>query len=368
MCLLGVEVISGDKSVLKNLTEGWYPFFRCDELKTPPKDKVIITLPLSEDFYNITKNDRPSVRISCVLGENGSGKSTLFELIYRIMNDVAIYFNKLPLELEYAAGINATLYYEQEGKIGFIHINSYKDDGTDDCVRFAGEYNEKLLCSLADCELKELEKIFYVVVTNYSIYSFNPDDYYLASGDENFYLRNIFDKNDAYITPLVVLPYRNGAGIIDIDNERKLAEQRISALSIYLYLNYRNCLVGEKSPLIIEYNFLRNAEKKYSAKVEDSDTYNVLKGGWIDYLKENNIELKDKDVQAAAVAYLAYKSLKIQQNYPLTYDSESFSIFNLDDHKNILTNLIRKLLDDKSHIVYQRTFLIIKYQLLSMSY
>ena len=44
-------------------------------------------------------------------------------------------------------------------------------------------------------EVKELEKLFYTVVTNYSMYAFNPDNY-----DNSYYPSGIFHKNDGYVT------------------------------------------------------------------------------------------------------------------------------------------------------------------------
>ena len=233
MCILGIEIIDGDKSVLKKLGKGWFPFFHCDELQIPPKNKKKIKLPISDTFYKLGDNSKLRIQISCILGQNGSGKSTLFEVLYRIMNNVAYYFNKLPHELEYAKGINACLYYETDSCVGYIHINQ-----TEDIILFAEEDEPKKLIELTASELSALEKLFYVIVTNYSIYSFNPDDYYLDAGNKNYYLKDIFYKNDGYITPLVVLPFRDTNGIIDVENERNLAEQRISALSIFLYSQY----------------------------------------------------------------------------------------------------------------------------------
>ncbi|MBP5442042.1 MAG: AAA family ATPase [Treponema sp.] len=344
MCILGIEIIEGDKYVLKKLKKGWYPFFHCDELRTPPKNKREIKLPLTDTFYSFEENLTTKIQISCVLGKNGSGKSTLFEILYRVMNNVAYYLNKLPHDLKYANGINACLYYENDGHIGYIHVCSSKKD----CILFAGEKTSKKFKELVDSELTILEKLFYVIVTNYSIYSFNPDDYYLDDGNENYYLKDIFYKNDGYITPLVVLPFRDEYGIIDVFNERQLAEQRISALSIFLYLNYHNCLVDGKRPKKLNYILQRDAGKIYSSKIKDEGSFNILKQTWSEYLKYNNLKLADAEVQNAAVNYLAYKSVKIKEKYPLSFENLDFSIFNMDSTDPM--NFIKSLLEDNSHI------------------
>ena len=97
-----------------------------------------------------------------------------------------------------------------------------KSDDSEDEILFPGEESPKKLNSLKNENLEILEKLFYTIVTNYSIYSFNPDDYFLDDGTENFYAKNIFNKNDGYITPFVILPYRDDKGIIDIENERNI--------------------------------------------------------------------------------------------------------------------------------------------------
>ena len=36
------------------------------------------------------RNNQPMVSVSCVVGMNGSGKSTIIEIIYRILNNLAV--------------------------------------------------------------------------------------------------------------------------------------------------------------------------------------------------------------------------------------------------------------------------------------
>lgn len=348
MYILGIELIDGDSFVIKNLKKGWYPFFNCAELSESPKDKKNISIETPDNFYKFDSNDCSKIMFSCVLGENGAGKSSLFEILYRIINNLTMHFNNIPHDFERAKGINAILYFENNKKVGFIQINSMKSDDSEDEILFPGEESPKKLNSLKNEDVEILEKLFYTIVTNYSIYSFNPDDYFLDDGTENFYAKNIFNKNDGYITPFVILPYRDDKGIIDIENERNLAEQRIIALSVFLYLNYESCLVEGKVPSKIKYSFDENSEKQYRTKGEKFDKFDIFYDAWNDICRKKYTKVKDSKILHAAISYLAYKTVKIQRQYNF-FESKLFAAISKNDEENY-SLIIEKLLNDKSHI------------------
>lgn len=348
MHILGIELIDGNSSVIKNLEKGWYPFFYCDDLDKPPKDKEEVSMKTPDDFYRFDNNDRCKVMFSCVIGENGSGKSSLFEVLYRIINNLTMHFDNIPHGFERAKGINAILYFEDNKKVGYIQINSMESDDSSDEILFPDEKFSKKLNSLKNAEIEILENLFYTIATNYSIYSFNPDDYFINDEIENFYVKNIFNKNDGYITPFVILPYRNDKGIIDIENERNLAEQRIVALSVFLYLNYGSCLVEGKIPEKIKYSFDEDSEKKYRNKGKIFDKFDVFYEIWKEFCKRNNISLNSPKILKAAISYLAYKTVKIQSQYNF-FENKLFELIDETDEENY-SSFIERLLNDKSHI------------------
>ena len=235
--------------------------------------------------------------MSCIVGKNGSGKSSLLELIYRIINNVGFCFQQITkfegCDLRYEYGFKAKLYFSifdeihKEEKVGCFEINdeekNYITFPNGNRVRLGNveqksedDLNFYLEIENADntINLKELESLFYSVVTNYSMYAFNPNDY-----GEIYYPYGIFHKNDAYTTPIVLLPYRNGEGVIDVENERGLAKQRIIALQVFLYKKYESSLIYNRIPLKISYKYINTKElNSYNPYKENLDRLkNVLK-------------------------------------------------------------------------------------------
>lgn len=76
-----------------------------------------------------------------------------------------------------------------------------------------------------------LGSFFYTIGVNYRIYAFNKWDY--GSDDNEFidgeWLQGVFYKNDGYLAPLTLVPFRE-EGCIDIQKENYLAKQRIITL------------------------------------------------------------------------------------------------------------------------------------------
>ena len=84
---------------------------------------------------------------------------------------------------------------------------------------------------------------FYTIATNYSLQAYISHDYkneptvsYSVQEQanvpgESIWLDNLFHKNDGYMCPLVLNPYRD-KGKIDMENEEHLTEQRLEAILI----------------------------------------------------------------------------------------------------------------------------------------
>ena len=96
MQIIGIKVISGVPSVIKNLKpETWYPFGDYTEPMeqnnwtwTKDKDDDL----LSVVYKTATEESFPKnlqISVSCIVGQNGSGKTTLLELMFRIINNFA---------------------------------------------------------------------------------------------------------------------------------------------------------------------------------------------------------------------------------------------------------------------------------------
>lgn len=296
MHIIGIELIDGKEHIIKNLKKkgdrlsdgsefnGWYPFCRYNSNENePPKVNSSITFDIGYDFYKLDEKTDKLISVSCIVGKNGSGKSSLLELIYRIINNVGFCFQQITkfegCDLRYEYGFKAKLYFSifdeihKEERVGCFEINDEEKNyitfpnGNRVCLGNVEQKSEDDLNFYLEIEnadntinLKELESLFYSVVTNYSMYDFNSNDY-----EESYYPYDIFHKNDAYITPIVLLPYRNGEGVIDIENERDLAPQRIISLQLYLYKNFGISLIESRIPVKISYKLsYKNEVNKYN--------------------------------------------------------------------------------------------------------
>lgn len=108
----------------------------------------------------------------------------------------------------------------------------------------------------SDKIIKTASKFFYTIVTNYSIQSFNYDDYEY----EGEWLHNVFHKNDGYSHPIVLNPFRTTSGI-DIENEGELTNYRLSAI---LLKDQRIIKENKEKKSFIDGYHLKRLEYHYS--------------------------------------------------------------------------------------------------------
>lgn len=212
--------------------------------------------PLKEGFFSIpstadgtadelNKDTGPTVSVSAVVGMNGDGKSTLVELMMRLINNCAISYDLRVSKdnLRRVEGNKAELYYlidnsvyrmaeEEKDKKTLIWKVVELDKDSDGGELMRWEMNP--------AEIKSVEEsFFFTFISNYSHYAYNSNDYkkeWKAYGgekedDEKCWLHYIFHKNDGYLTPITLHPFRKG-GNIEINNEQYLTKQRL--LSVFL--------------------------------------------------------------------------------------------------------------------------------------
>lgn len=379
MHIIGIELLNDKKNIFKNLNHknanfnGWYSFCSYDSCEKPPKIDSPISFYVSDNFYKF-KNSNTNINISCIVGKNGSGKSTLLDVLYRLINNFAFCIKSIfpynGCDLIYSLGFSAALYFsilQDDGKeyVGYIkNIDSKKlivklpnEKELEISIKNnKGVFEVDSGLSAENFSLSKLQDLFYTIVTNYSMYSFNPEDF--ESND--FYPEGIFHKNDAYITPIVLLPYRDSNGVILIDNERDLARQRIIALQIFLY-NYKNGnhkIIKNKIPLKVSYRFdktyIENHDKKeinalfkelqnkinnfldtdlktrevygknlICNQLKYNEYFKYLKNSWAKRILQKN-EKKDvsefeidEEMAEGLLHYLAFKTLKTCAHYGL---------------------------------------------------
>lgn len=343
--LIGIQLFEQTKRhIRKSLPPGWYPFIQTKEDIGVNKSKrpMVSEEACPPGFYSI-EDGLPRVTVTAIAGKNGSGKSSLLDILYRILNNfAAAMFSQEPggicEEVHLTKGLYARLFFEQDGVQRYIDV-------ADERVSYF-EYNENVeeeqkLYALSDKERNDLlNRFFYTISINYSIYSFQPSDYScplgVTEGRDSYggeWLDYLFHKNDGYYIPLVLTPFRTG-GEMETANENVLAEQRISVLSLLYHSQKKGFLEGyEPYRLCYEFNEdyktikLRSFRQKIQEELKPclDIILEHFTQGWQRYFDENEIEL-DKGREEIELFYFAYKAVKICLTYP-----EYVALFQLDD-------------------------------------
>ena len=401
----------GEEAVIKNLKKDtWYPLGDYNEpteangwawQKDAKEDEYLNQLYRSSTDADFSEQFKLSV--CCVVGKNGAGKSTLFDLMFRIINNLAYFLLEKKLEkeedgenpqkgrsLSEAHGFAANLYFETDGNLGIISYSygNMQYDYYD--AKHTSKISEKFDREISNKRMHTvLNEFFYTICTNYSIHSFNEDDYdtkdiLKPKGDKQIngdWIRGLLHKNDGYLTPVVIVPYRRKGGIINVANEEDLAIQRLSVLAVLLWSQGNKHLLDEYRPVSIEYRFDRDAAARYTKQYKDvldeflplngieamnlNDISPLLREAWEMFLANKNYYTKQEvDVQKAVLNYLCYKSLKICVTYrpygkmigirAVTDDeAKKFEVEEgtlvAEATKDNVERLVNELADDKTH-------------------
>lgn len=290
MQIIGIKVIEGALSVIKNLKPGtWYPFgdyIEPTELNDWRWEKDEDDGWLSSVYKAATEETFPEnlqISVSCIVGQNGSGKTTLLELMFRIINNFAYtvldkkrskkeqeMFVQTGRELCEATGFAASLFFETDGNLGIIEYQygnikyRYLAKAENSRIEME-EFNQKFISQSKRKKL--LAGFFYTICTNYSIHSFCEKDYSSETliipegqnGVNGKWIKGLLHKNDGYLAPMAVVPYRDSWGNIDIANEKELADQRLATLSL-LFWSQEKSFMEKYKPAYIEYRFMISAQ------------------------------------------------------------------------------------------------------------
>lgn len=346
---------------------------------------------LPNDFFG--KN----ISINAIVGMNGSGKSSLLELIFRMINNFSLYLvgtinrGRSAERIFRVDGIHADLYYIKDGISGCLFCE--KDEvrlcfGNEHYLFSPDQENrnidgviwEQCYNASMNKRIKIANCFFYTIVTNYALQAYNSLDYqneeaydYIERGHIGHdttgnWLNSMFHKNDGYMSPIVLNPYRDN-GIFDMNKETNLTRSRLSAILVYFKHKNKQFIDGYQLHDIQYkldwFKIIMKFGKQYS-RLEPDDFIRYVINTWncqSSYLRiildeygfEFNLELGDSYL--AANLYLAYKTLAIAGKYP---SYSKFSIFNEVDlvfNQNISANdalllidLVRQIKGDRSHI------------------
>lgn len=142
------------------------------------RDEYIKILP--EEFFSLDAPSKLQINVSAVVGMNGDGKSSLIELMMRLINNCAKHYrladrnNLLRIE-----EVKAELYYLLDNVVYCIR-ETEKDNSTS-LLKYADLSNsevrqwEKLMTAIDG--VSRMNELFYTIVSNYSHYAYNTNDF-----------------------------------------------------------------------------------------------------------------------------------------------------------------------------------------------
>lgn len=396
----------------------WYKFYRDIEVNSNG-DQIAIPKNFADDAI-IYDTDNLSISVSAIVGENGSGKSSILDMMVRMLNNVATaLMGERPQyaaaeHVHYIENVYGSILFAQNEELKRLDVKGreikvieYKKTGNeynDNNIHYQAERHEVWLDASNDNidnllprqtnRLHKLTELFYTVVCNYSLYAYNPSDYWEEFTQETrikkirpkvdyihhpylrCWLTGLFHKNDGYQMPLVLNPMRDN-GIIRAPKENNLAKERILSMLFYKdeqasdeigrypfrIINRDHVIVGlalnpwtdEKIRWTKEWM----AERKFFGKQSRLYTeYENIKTEILNYL-ENKMSINTGVYKhQLACRYLVYKIIKIG----LTYKKYNKIINNLRKKNRdikLLHQHLDELIKDQSHITvkFRRTLM-----------
>lgn len=387
----------------------WYTFYNKASISEDGRT-VFIPNGFNEDNM-LYDSDSISISISAIVGENGSGKSSILDMLIRTLNNVATAF--LGENPQYAAAehvhyieyVYGSILFLQgdeikridvEGrKIQLVHYRIYQGNGiaqnraeyhvrNTELLLDAQNNNVENLLSRRTQSMRKLAEFFYTIVCNYSIYAYNPDDYWEEYTNEeridkirpkqNYlkypYLRcwltGLFHKNDGYQMPLVLNPMRTN-GVINAPKENRLAKERLQSMLFYKEDNNENSnyypfrIINKDHVIVgLSLNDLRDEnyiwtrdwmiEKGlFGIRSRLYRDFEWISNEIVDYL----VDMEGIDTNGAkhklACRYVVYKILKIGKNYK-KYNKILSNLRKANCSLDLLHHHIDELLYDYSHI------------------
>jgi predicted ATPase len=294
------------------------------------------------DLYKIDSvNHHMDITISAIVGRNGAGKSSLLEAFYQLIFCIAegkkliehIKDLDKKINISNQPGIWRTLRHNAES----IHKNTqmelyFRQDDDYFVVRQRSGITEMHKLEKGKWSVAEITSapFFYSIVVNYSQYSLN-------ASWEYYWLKPLFHKNDGYITPIVINPFRD-AGNIDINRETHLAQIRLlTNLSYEEYLTEE--LIDDKKIDSVTF-FLRPAKNGiiYGLGQDGQDDVTLSQAVGLHLPLESQtllqlftrlLSLFELEIESQPF----YKSLYEQLSAYLTGETDQTPLLNYDEEK-----------------------------------
>ncbi len=235
--LIAARILSGCKeSYVKCLKEGIFyylnnDFVIADDGETITRRSAYID-PLDDKFFCLNEKSNLEINLSAIVGKNGDGKSSLIEIIIRLLNNFSKQYGFDPTQsLYFIPGLMAEIYYSLNGSFYRLRATSDKNDNDVFFLHAFEKSNDVWKMEPHCIPSDKIDKsIFYTLVSNYSHYAYNTEDFDNESNNrpDDHWLHNLFHKNDGYQSLLSIHPFRV-KGNIDMNREKFLSKQRILA-------------------------------------------------------------------------------------------------------------------------------------------